>query len=102
MANRQFRDSSSVVWDVWEVFPGDVPTRVVYDRRSGSRVATPLDPDLDPELEEGWLCFQSGAERRRFAPIPPKWVELPDAVLRVMLDIAFPVKAVARPSRADT
>jgi hypothetical protein len=50
---------------------------------------------VDPLLEDGWLCFQAGAARRRFAPIPPAWFELPDAVLRVMVDIASPVTVTA-------
>lgn len=98
MAKRQFRDERALTWDVWDVFPGDVPGRSTYDRRADARAAQQAAgesaadvPMLDSELEEGWLCFQSGAERRRFAPIPLKWHELPDAVLRVMLDIASPV-----------
>jgi len=53
---------------------------------------------LDPALERGWLCFQAGEERRRFAPIPPGWDELPDGVLRVMLDIANRVSVGATPA----
>jgi len=47
-------------------------------------------------LQNGWLCFQAGFERRRFAPIPPDWSELPDGVLRVMLEIANPVITTLR------
>ena len=96
MSKRHFHDSKGVAWDVWDVRPSDAMIRG-YDRRGESRdpvvsdLPIPIKPTLDPGLEEGWLCFQTGHERRRFAPIPPGWVELPDAVLRVMLDIANPV-----------
>jgi hypothetical protein len=83
---------------VWDVHPEDALQRTSYDRRNAER-ATGGDvinsPErsavVDPLLEDGWLCFQTGQVRRRFAPIPPAWFELPDAVLRVMVDIASPV-----------
>ena len=31
---------------------------------------------LDPEFTQGWLCFERGDERRRFAPIPADWERL--------------------------
>jgi hypothetical protein len=78
---------------VWEVRPEDALSRA-YDRRNAERpedTRPDRSPLVDPLLEDGWLCFQTGAVRRRFAPIPPAWLELPDAVLRVMVDIASPV-----------
>ena len=30
----------------------------------------------DPTLRHGWLCFDCGDERRRFAPIPEHWERL--------------------------
>jgi hypothetical protein len=99
---RQVTDSRGNRWDVWEVDPKDLD-RVAYDRRSTGRnqdapragpIApwTPVDvATLHPELRDGWLCFQLDTERRRFAPIPPHWLELPENVLRVMLDVATPV-----------
>lgn len=96
MARRQFKDESGVPWDVWDVHPGEALAPAPYDRRSPVReddAGTPAiasAPMLSPELELGWLCFQTGAERRRFAPIPVNWTELPDPVLRVMLGIASP------------
>ena len=104
MAKRQFHDSGMVLWDVWDVQPTDMPARPQSDQRmepqaprapgeQGPGERGDEVPLLDPELAQGWLCFQSRAERRRFAPIPPQWLELPDGVLRVMLDIASPVSA---------
>lgn len=88
---RQFYDAKGVSWDVWDVSPHDL-SRVDYDRRAASRghddAPRPLTASVYPELREGWLCFQSASEKRRFAPIPPNWHDLPDAVLRVMLEVA--------------
>jgi hypothetical protein len=36
-------------------------------------------------LQQGWLAFQSGNERRRLAPIPQNWTELPDEELISLL-----------------
>ena len=96
--SRQFRDASGVRWDVWDVHPKDA-TPGSYDRRSADRP----EAMLDPLLEDGWLCFQTGVERRRFAPIPPNWFDLPDAVLRVMVDISSPVSPtpIPRPATPD-
>ena len=93
---RQFFDANAVSWDVWDVSPQDL-SRVDYDRRTSSRghgdAPRPLTASVYPELRDGWLCFQSATEKRRFAPIPPDWYDLPDAVLRVMLDVATPAPA---------
>lgn len=93
MTRRQFRGADGTLWDVWDVHPADASGDNPYDRRHARRgdatdSPPPASPLLDPDLEAGWLCFQSGGDRRRFAPIPPQWSELPDGVLRVMVDIA--------------
>ena len=44
-------------WDVWDVRPQ-------------ARLGT-----VGNGMENGWLCFQSGARRRRLAPIPENWFE---------------------------
>jgi hypothetical protein len=36
-------------------------------------------------LQQGWLAFQSGIERRRLAPIPENWTELPEEELILLL-----------------
>lgn len=105
---RQFYDANGVSWDVWDVSPQDL-SRVEYDRRGASRAhgdaPRPPTASVYPELREGWLCFQSTSEKRRFAPIPPDWHELPDAVLRVMLEVATPAPtasgASTRPTRSE-
>jgi hypothetical protein len=95
MSNRRIQDERGTTWDVWDVSPGDVLGS--YDRRSGERLRPPTPVStlsVQPELENGWLCFQSAVERRRFAPIPVDWFAFPDDVLRVLLEIATPVGSV--------
>jgi rubredoxin len=106
MARRQIKDEHGSAWDVWDVQPADAAGHPPYDRRTGERTdnesgASLADrpPMLSAELEQGWLCFQCGADRRRFAPIPPNWPELPDGVLRVMLEVANPVSTPATGTR---
>src|SRR5689334_8734120 len=45
---------------------------------------------LPEQFREGWLLFQSGEEKRRFAPPPPNWEGLSDAELVGLLDRATP------------
>jgi hypothetical protein len=105
---RQFLDGNGVSWDVWDVSPQDL-SRVDYDRRAAARpnedAPRQLTASVFPELREGWLCFQSATEKRRFAPIPPDWYDLPDAVLRVMLEVATLApaagQALPRPTTSD-
>jgi hypothetical protein len=82
MPKRRFTDVRGVKWEVWDVRTSDIPTDRGHDPVDieHSRVAL--------ELANGWLCFQSGEDRRRFAPVPPAWDELPDGVLRVMLEVS--------------
>ena len=48
-------------WEVWEV------------RRRGQGEGR----TVSPALEEGWLAFESAMEKRRLAPIPEDWEEMP-------------------------
>jgi hypothetical protein len=36
---------------------------------------------VDPTLRHGWLCFDYGDQRRRFAPIPKNWDKLSETAL---------------------
>ena len=93
MPKRRIQDERGVIWDVWDVHPREV-LGPAYDRRSGDRARPPTPEStlaLQPELEEGWLCFQASEDRRRLAPIPADWFELSDGVLRVLVEIAKPV-----------
>ena len=74
-------------WDVWEVYPS-----AVEQRMSGEFPAVPDGDTPAPEkrevrirvptaLQDGWLAFQSGKDRRRLTPIPERWVTLADEEL---------------------
>jgi hypothetical protein len=61
--HRAFTDSRRVTWDVFPVYP----------------VARPSShAQLHGTLQQGWLCFDSVAEKRRLSPIPPAWQSLSD------------------------
>ena len=68
MALREFEDSRGARWRVWDTVP---------DRAESLG-----------EFRSGWLTFDNGAERRRLAPIPDGWSELPDARLGILLRLA--------------
>jgi hypothetical protein len=72
MAVREFSDTNGVLWRVWQTRP----SRDVYLGK----------------LREGWLTFESGTERRRLAPVPPSWEELPIARLELMCRVAEPAE----------
>jgi hypothetical protein len=46
---------------------------------------------MTPGLESGWLCFESGSEKRRLSPIPPGWDEAPDDELESLFQNALAV-----------
>ena len=101
MSNRRIRDERGATWDIWDVLPGDVFVGN-YDRRSNDRLRElppESTPTVQPELENGWLCFQSAGERRRLTPIPADWFDFNDALLCALLDTATPVVPIkeARP-----
>ena len=83
MALREFTDSEGRVWRAW-----DVPPRRPYShRRTGAERRTAPTPGFAPErrvladrrvcatpwLDCGWLCFESGSEKRRLYPPPQAW-----------------------------
>jgi hypothetical protein len=37
------------------------------------------------ELQQGWLAFQAGADRRRIAPVPNNWSTLDEESLLALL-----------------
>ena len=85
MATRAFTDSAGVEWLIWHVTPGQ------HTRRAVRGVTT-----LPDELTEGWLCFESGAGKRRFYPVPPDWETLADDKLEILCRAA--VAVIARTS----
>lgn len=105
MAHRTFVDQKGTSWQVWEVHPSSVERRM-HDRRVRQR---PREDDdrrrgrdrrqrheqriyLGAELSQGWLAFDSGREKRRYAPIPPEWERLPSAKLAELCQAAKVVR----------
>jgi hypothetical protein len=87
MAARTFTDSAGLTWDVFEV-------------HRASRTAGAVSPGL----ENGWLAFASGENKRRLAPFPPAWETYTDAELEALCDAArraptprFPLDRPVRP-----
>jgi hypothetical protein len=64
---RSITDLLGTAWQVWEVRPPQ--------RREGIAAA----------WRDGWLGFQSDAERRRFAPIPDGWQAFSEDDLLLLL-----------------
>jgi hypothetical protein len=75
MPLREFTDSRGHAWRVWE-------TR-------------PTTDNVRPQLAGGWLTFERESVeresvRRRVAPIPESWAEMPDDELRLLCVNARP------------
>jgi hypothetical protein len=66
---REFTDTSGTAWKVWDVYPSSRMSQTLASDNSGRN----NNPFPSPDLSEGWLCFESKRERRRFAPVPPGW-----------------------------
>ena len=119
MAYREFADATGVLWQVWDVkpewierrrqserrtTPADLPEpRSAPDRRgSPDRRRDDLGADtrarLKQTFETGWLCFESGRERRRLAPPPQGWHMVSDGVLDVLCRHAERSLLADRPS----
>jgi hypothetical protein len=82
MPLREFDDRRGERWRVWDTVP--VRTEAMGDFR------------------EGWLTFDNGSERRRLAPVPERWAELPDERLVLLLEVAHTSHARERaPSFPD-
>lgn len=77
MAYLTFVAPDGVEWQVWNVKPS-LSGRVTH-------------VDLNPALGSGWLCFQSGSERRRLVPVPEGWYELSEGELINLWEQALPM-----------
>lgn len=82
---RELWDGHGVYWTVWEVVPESSERRRHAGTAPGGleRRRFNLGPraQVSPEFAEGWLAFQSHAERRRLVPVPAGWEEMSDAEL---------------------
>jgi hypothetical protein len=111
MAFRQFTDLAGVEWTVYDVVPR-ADERRASDRRDVSRNGEPTDDERRGDdrraairtsrpvrLTRGWLCFESGDDRRRLQPIPESWNTLPDSELVGLLDQARSAPRRNKPER---
>ena len=76
--HRSVTDAGGVTWDVFAVYP-----------------EARFSPKLRGTFQQGWLCFDSGPEKRRLSPIPDNWQHLTDEDLERLVHHAEP----ARPRR---
>ena len=107
MSLRTFTDSQGVEWHAFDVIPRDMERRR-YDRRSSEEIRFDEEAERREEdrrltvghgsllhRNDGWLCFEQGAQRRRLSPIPADWMKLPDSALEEYCKSAKPVKPVS-------
>ena len=86
---RGFKDPAGVEWRVWEVIPSKAG--VGTSPRTQSRTSLSSTP-----YANGWLCFESGSEKRRLAPIPDGWENRSPAEIADLLQQATRVTSRAR------
>lgn len=95
MTHRRIKGGDGRVWDVWEVYPAAVERRMSgefpavsgerapeAERRREVRLLIPA------ELQQGWLAFQAGDDRRRLVPVPIDWTKMDDSALVALLERA--------------
>ena len=105
MAFRTFLDSTGQEWQAYDVIP-PADERRHYDRRSSAEPTEAERRDSDDRRlsvgrvsrlasrTEGWLCFESGDDRRRLTPIPKDWLRATDEQLNQYREIARPVPSM--------
>jgi hypothetical protein len=71
--HRTFTDVRGIWWDVFAVYPESPPS--------------PHSP-LRGTFQQGWLCFDSGSEKRRLSPIPEDWRTVSDRDLEQLAERA--------------
>jgi hypothetical protein len=112
MGLRTFVAPDGDEWRVWKV----IPTRTLEDvrewerrgqdvlaydgpeRRAEERRDTRGIPFVNPALAKGWLCFESPNGKRRLAPPPAAWEDLPDAEVLALWEQADVVPPRALPT----
>ncbi len=91
MTHRKIKDGDGKSWDVWEVYPAVVERRMsgeypaVQPRDAVTTERREVRLLVPSALQQGWLAFQTGDERRRLAPIPQNWTALDDDALLALL-----------------
>lgn len=100
MAHREFTDSMGRRWQVWSVVPERAERRRQVsddDPATDRRKRDEFRVSLGERWARGWLCFESGGEKRRLAPFPAHWDELPAEELEALCSRAVPT--LRRPRR---
>jgi len=107
MSLRNFKDAGGTEWRVWDVVPYKTYAgeRRASDRRvaqsgayTGPERRTGRDRRIrtatlmTPGLENGWLCFENQADKRRLTPIPSGWDEAAETELEGLLERARSVR----------
>ena len=69
--------ADGIEWTIWNVVPGSI-SRL---EKMGVGLA----------FQSGWLVFDSGAQKRRLAPVPLGWDELTDGELALLIGRAEPI-----------
>jgi hypothetical protein len=64
--HRVLTDARGVRWDVFAVYPEPRPSP---------------HSQLKGTFQQGWLCYDSGTEKRRLSPIPENWQSFSDEEL---------------------
>lgn len=77
MPVRDFKDPRGNAWRVWDVIPEQSTIGAVVVRH------------VPVSLASGWLCFESGEEKRRLAPIPSEWEARSDSDLWILCQTAM-------------
>ena len=74
MGYAEFTDRDGISWRVWQTLP-----------QSADLLTT-----LPEQWKEGWLTFESEADKRRLAPVPAEWDSLPPSRLELLCRMAQP------------
>jgi hypothetical protein len=80
---REFTDKNGTAWRVWDVDPQSPKAPAIKDRRKAA-------------AGQGWLVFDSRAERRRLTPIPAGWDSTDPEKLADLCEKAQVVPPLAR------
>jgi hypothetical protein len=105
MSQRTFADPNGTLWNVTAIQP-QLTERRLSDRRSVSNSAVDFraerrtEPDRRHQrevrapvregFERGWLVFDNGDEKRRFAPVPAGWEQMTAHELQTLCSRAKP------------
>ena len=93
---RGFTDAGGTEWRVWQVLPSPLDAQ-----QEAADFTTRMSLNGTP-FANGWLCFESAAEKRRLAPIPEGWEFLEPQVLETLCGSAthVPARRVRTPGAA--